>query len=38
MASLVFDFPLLGATTGALQTGKMKGKNLYVLYQSSLTE
>ena len=27
-----FDFQLLGATTEALQTGKMRGKNLNALF------
>ena len=30
-----FDFRLLGATTEAIRTEEMKGKNLYVLYQLS---
>ena len=33
-----FEFRLLGATTEAIRTGKMKGKNLFVLCQSSLTK
>ena len=28
-----FDFLLLEATTEAIQTGEMNGKNLYVVYQ-----
>ena len=35
---VVFDFQQLAATTETTQTGKIKGKNLYVLYQSCLTK
>ena len=34
----LLNFQLLGATTEAIQTGKMKGKNLHVHYESSLTK
>ena len=34
----LLNFQLLGATTEAIQTGKMKGKNLHVFYESSLTK
>ena len=33
-----FDFQLLGVTTEAIQTSEMKGKNLYVFYQSPFTK
>ena len=35
---VVFDFQQLAATSETTQTGKIKGKNLYVLYQSCLTK